>query len=130
MYKFIGVIVAIDDFLVPGLSDGMHQFHLVVEEDGSGDRVRLRALGCASIPLRLVHFGESATREEVSDRLALGARIEFEYMNVPSEHRNDPDFHPMDVIVPRPAEIKRVYYASRRNATVLLFDRSDRAATT
>ena len=130
MYKFIGVIIAIDDFLSPGFSDGMHQFHLVVEEDGSGDQVRLRAPGYASNPLRLMHFGEGATREEVSDRLALGARIEFEYMNGPSEHKNDPDYHPMDVIVPRPAEIERVYSIPRRNAMVLLFGRNDRAATT
>lgn len=130
MYKFVGVVVAIDHFLVPGFSEGMHQFHLVVEEDGSGDRVRLRAPGCTSIPLRLMHFGEGATLEEVSDRLALGARIEFEYVNVPIEHRNDPDFHSMDVIVPRPAEIERVFRAPRRDATVLPFGRSDRVAAT
>lgn len=122
MFIFTGVIIAADDFRPLGFSsDSMHEFHVVVQEDVSGEKVRLRANATMSMPLRLINFGDDVDVEEIRERLALGARIEFGYINVPSGQRGSPDFHEMDVIVPYPEHIQRVYREPRQKGKVCLF---------
>lgn len=106
MYELTGAVVGYDDFLpLANIRDpGLRQFHVVVEEDVSGERVRLRA-GSGIVPLHLSDFGKSVKLDDVRALLGMGSRITFSYRNVADAERADPNFHPMDVIVYQPSTI-------------------------
>lgn len=106
MFEFTGTVVGYDDFLLPSLahSPTLRQFHVVVEEDATGERVRLRA-GIGIAPLTLECFGDTADLEEIRELLGMGSRITFAYHNVADAQRADPNYHEMDVIVNDPKTI-------------------------
>jgi hypothetical protein len=120
MSKATGTVVGYDDFLPRGQSPDNHEFHIVVELQRTGRRMRLRGPSFVSIPLRLHHFG-GATVGEVRERFLPGALIDFEYMSPWDEHRNDPNFHEFDVIATNPPQITRDYGASLVRGQVIDF---------
>ncbi len=121
MFKVTGTVVGYDDFLPPRERIEKHEFHIVVELERTGRRMRLRGPSTISMPLRLEHFGAGADLAEVRDRLMLGARLTFEYMEVWRDHLTDPDYHWSDVIVMHPSEIVRDSTASLTRGKIYYF---------
>ncbi len=120
MWKATGTIIAVDHHPGPPQAGwNAYQFHVLVELI-DGRKVRLRGPSHWSKPLVLYQFGEGATVLEVQNRLALGAVIEFWFLNVPETHKGDQDYHPWDVFVLRPDLITRDYSA-RRSGQVIDF---------
>ena len=118
MRTVTGTIVAVDHHPGPLAGDWKaYQFHVVVEL-ADEQKVRLRGPCEWSIPLALYQFGERADLDEVRKRLALGAVITFRFCHVPPLHKESPDYHPWDVIVPRPDRITRDYGARRSGQVI------------
>lgn len=106
MFLLTGTVVGYDDFLPARTNTAFHQFHVVVEEDSTGERVRLRGAGLVgAVPMLLSDFGEDADLNDVRYLLRLDARITFRYYNVPEGQTRDPEYHRMDIVVYRIAEI-------------------------
>lgn len=115
--RFIGVVLAFDHFLPqkhdddptkadwPLVDPRLHEFHVVVQIEGTNTCVRLRA--DRGEPLRLMHFEREATVDMVADFFREGQRLHLSMDTVPASRR-DPGlgFHPMDRVVHHPMEIE------------------------
>lgn len=87
MRNIVGIVLASDNFHVPGTDLSCHQFHVVLRVDGTTERIRIRNQW--GMPIRLAQFGPDAELDNIVNLFTVGARLTMTITDVPEEFRNE-----------------------------------------